>query len=210
MSQQDADSAHLWLTLDIFVEKSRLGGEQIINVSRRDESFEYGSSGFLSFTLGLNWTAWSDRFRLGPAIRVLGIYSGWGENTTFEFGLLLEPMLMGEYAIPLAEKWSLLLGARLGIPVLFPRGDFANEIRRLQVDRVGVWSVPRIGWLAGISAGAKRRMTQRLWLRGDLSGQMEQIFLFATDEIIEGLAFRKNWSAHIFRVSLSVGLELEL
>jgi hypothetical protein len=193
---------------DFFLEKSRMGGEQIINVTRRDESFDYASNGFISVTTALSYP-WGKRFRLGPGIRVLGIYSGAGQDA-FEFGFLVEALLMGEVGIPLVEKWEMTLGGRLGLPVLFPRGDFGDEIRRLQVDRVGVWSLPRIGWIAGITAGAKRQMTERLWLRADLNGQLEQIFLFATDELIEGFAFRKNWSAHIVRVGLTVGLEVTL
>ncbi|WNG14834.1 hypothetical protein [Cystobacter fuscus] len=195
---------------DFFLESARLNGEQGINISRRDESFEYSSAGFVSATLWLNTSvpSVSERLRVGAGARIFGNY-GAGGGRTFGFGLLNEAFAFAEYGLPVANKTEVVFAARGGLSLLVPGQEFAAEIRRLQEQGVGVWSVPRVGWLAGPSVGARRRMTERILLRADILGQVQQQFLFATSEDIDGLRYTKNWSTLALRLGLSLGVEFD-
>ena len=197
----------LGVGLDLWGDSGQLAGEQFINNSRLDESFDWGS-------LGASGSAWllfqaRERFRAGPGLRIYGNY-GSGNNPNFIFGFLAEALFMGEYSLHAIEKFDAIFGGRVGIPVLFPGGEFQQEITRLQSEGVGVWGLPRIGWLAGLSVGTRRQMSEKLWLRADLNGQYEQLFLFLTDENVDGLRFRKSWNTHSLRVGLTLAAELAL
>jgi len=200
---------------DLFFESARMTGEQGINASRIDESFTYNSLGFVSATASLTTpvSTVSERLRIGAGVRVFGNYAAGG-GRQFGFGLLNEAFVSGEYGLPVADKMELVLGARAGLSFLVPtqtqEENLAGEIRRLQEQGVAVWSVPRVGWLAGPSVGARRRMSDRIWLRADLNGQLGQQYLFATSQEISGLRYTKNWSTLALRLGLTLGAEFAL
>jgi hypothetical protein len=196
---------------DLFLEGSRMTGEQSINTSRIDESFDYSSLGFLSATAWLNTSVptVSERLRVGAGLRIFGNY-GAGGGRQFGFGLLNEVFVNGEYGLPVADKMEVVFGARAGLSFLVPNREFAAEIRRLQEQGVSVWNVPRVGWLLGPSVGARRRMSDRIWLRADLLGQAEQQYLFATSQEISGLRYTKTWSTLALRLGLTLGAEFAL
>lgn len=197
----------LVVAADFFFEKGRLNGTQTINGSARDEGFKYGR-GFLS---GSAWLLFpeSSRFRWGPGLRILGRYSASIENQEpFELGFLTQAFVAGEFSLPLASKFDLLLGGRAGFGLLVPGGDFKAEINRLRAQGVGVWGVPRVGWLAGLNAGTRWAFSKRVALRGDLNYGLEQLFLFATHQNVDGLSFAKTWSTYTMRFGLTVGLEV--
>src|SRR6185312_17224756 len=127
---------------------------QAINESNRDESFKYGSATFLSATLSMSVPTpfAKDRARIGGAVRMFGNYSAGGDRQ-FGFGLLNQAFITGEYGLPVADKTEVVFGGRLGLSLLVPGSDFDQEIQRLQVQGVDVWSLPRLGWLGGLSAG---------------------------------------------------------
>jgi hypothetical protein len=197
--------------VDVFTESSRMNGEQAINASRRDESFDYNSSSFLSATLSLSVPApiASERARLGGGIRLFGNYTGGG-NSNFGFGMLNEAFITGEYGLPVGGYFEATFGARGGLALLFPGREFSEEINRLQDQGVDVWSVPRLGWLAGLSVGARRQMSEHILLRADLAAQYEKLFLFATSQEINGLQFNKDWSTSGIRLGLTLGIEFAL
>jgi outer membrane biosynthesis protein TonB len=198
--------------LDLFTEKASMTGNQAINESNRDESFKYGSATFLSATLSMSVPApiAKDRARIGGAVRLFGNYSAGGDRQ-FGFGLLNQAFITGEYGLPVKDdKTEVVFGGRLGLSLLVPGSDFDQEIDRLQVQGVGVWSLPRVGWLGGLSVGGRRRMSEHILLRADLSGQLEKLYLFATNEDIEGLQFKKDWSTLGLRLGLNLGIEFAL
>jgi hypothetical protein len=197
--------------LDLFTEDARMSGEQAINASRRDESFDYGSGSFLSFSLSMSVPApiASERARIGGGIRLFGNYSRGGD-VPFGFGLLNQAFITGEFGLPVARQFEALFGARGGLSLLFPGREFSAEINRLQDQGVDVWSVPRIGWLAGVSVGARRQMSEHILLRADLAAQYEKLFLFATSQEIDGLQFNKDWSTSGIRMGLTLGIEFAL
>jgi hypothetical protein len=196
---------------DVFLEGARMTGEQGINTSRRDESFDYSSAGFLSATAWLNTpvTVLSERLRVGAGLRIFGNYAAGG-GREFGFGLLNEVFISGEYGLTVADKTEVVFGGRVGMSLLIPNREFAAEIRRLQEQGVHVWSLPRVGWLAGPSFGARRQMSERIWLRADLVAQAEQQYLFSTSQELSGLVFTKNWSTLGLRVGLTLGAEFAL
>jgi hypothetical protein len=151
----------------------------------------------------------SERLRLGAGLRILGNYAAGG-GREFGFGLLNEAFISGEYGLPVADKTEVLFGARAGLSLLVPGRELEAEIRRLQEQGVSVWSVPRVGWLAGPSVGARRRMSDRIWLRAELLAQVEQLYLFATTQEISGFRFTKNWSTLGLRLGLTLGAEFAL
>jgi outer membrane biosynthesis protein TonB len=197
--------------LDLFTERARMTGQQSINDFQRDESFDYKSATFLAATLSLSIPApiLEDRARIGGGVRLFGNYSAGGDRR-FGFGLLNQAFVLGEYGLPFADKMEIMFGGRVGMSLLVPGRDFDQEIDRLQVQGVGVWSVPRVGWLAGLSAGWRRRMSEHILLRADLSGQLDKLYLFSTDETIEGLEFSKSWSTFGLRLGLTLGVEVAL
>ncbi|WP_434387623.1 hypothetical protein [Melittangium boletus] len=209
-SEPVATSSRLRLGLgpDLFVESARLNATQSINATVRDESFDYTSDGFLSATLWLSVpvSSVSERLRAGAGVRIFGNY-GAGGGRTYGFGILNELFVSGEYGLPLTEKMELVLAARVGLSVLVPGREFAQEIARLQSQGVNVWGVPRVGWLAGPSAGARRRVSERIWLRADVLAHVQQQYLFATSQEISGLQYAKNWSTLALRLGLSLGAE---
>jgi len=200
---------------DLFFESSRMTGVQGINASRIDESFDYNSLGFVSATAWLNTSvpSVSERLRVGAGLRIFGNYAAGG-GRQFGFGLLNEAFVNGEYGLPVADKMEVVFGGRAGLSFLVPNesqeANLAGEIRRLQEQGVAVWSVPRVGWLLGPSVGARRRMSDRIWLRVDLNGQIGQQYLFATSQEISGLRYTKNWSTLALRLGLNLGAEFAL
>jgi hypothetical protein len=200
---------------DLFLESSRMTGVQGINASRIDESFDYNSLGFVSATAWLNTSvpSVSERLRVGAGLRIFGNYAAGG-GRQFGFGLLNEAFVNGEYGLPVADKMEVVFGARAGLSFLVPtdsqEANLAGEIRRLQEQGVAVWSVPRVGWLLGPSVGARRRMSDRIWLRADVNGQIGQQYLFATSQEISGLRYTKNWSTLALRLGLNLGAEFAL
>lgn len=198
--------------LDLFTESSRMEGHQTINTARQDESFDYSSQSFLSATLNLSIPApISDKARMGAGLRVLGNYGSGGEgNRVFGFGLLNELFLLGEYGLPVADKTEAVFGARGGVALLVPGKEFDAEISRLREQGVSAWHVPRVGWLGGLSVGARRRLGEHVLVRGDFSGQLEKVFLFATSQDIKGLEFEKAWSTFGLRLGFTLGVEFAL
>jgi hypothetical protein len=199
------------VALDLFTEKAKMSGTQTINTSPRDESFDYGSSNFLSATLSMSVPApiAKERARIGGAVRLFGNYSADGDHP-FGFGLFNQAFITGEYGLPVANKLEAVFGGRVGLSLLIPGHEMSQEIHRLQDQGVDVWSVPRVGWLGGLSAGARRRMSDHILLRADLTGQFEKLYLFATSEDLDGLHFDKHWSTLGVRLGFTLGAEFAL
>lgn len=195
---------------DLYLESARMTGVQHIDTVRLPESFDY-SAGFLSVTAWLTTPVptVSERLRVGAGVRIFGNYAASG-GQQYGFGILNEAFVSGEYSLPAADKMEVIFAGRAGLSFLIPGLEFAETIRNLQAQGVDVWSVPRVGWLVGPSLGARRQMTDRIWLRADLLGQVGQQYLFATSQEISGFRYSKNWSTLGLRLGLSLGAEFSL
>jgi hypothetical protein len=202
----------LAISIDLFGEGSRLEGTQVIsdNTSEavRDESFDYQAANFISATAAILF-AKSPRLRVGPGWRILGPYAAGGDQA-YTFGILNEFFALAEYGLPAVEKLEVVLGGRVGASLMFPTGDFLDEIERLQADGITALSLPRLGWFVGFNGGMRRKMSDRVWLRADILAQLGRMYLFATDDVVSGLRFRKHWSTHMLRYGLTLGVELAL
>ncbi|HEX5746262.1 MAG TPA: hypothetical protein VFZ09_08455 [Archangium sp.] len=196
---------------DLFFESSQMTGSWSVNSSLTDESFDYTSLSFLSATAWLTTSTpmLNERLRLGAGLRIFGNYAAGGGNQ-FGFGVLNEAFAIGEYALPVNNKTEFLCGGRVGLSLLVPTHDFETEIRQLQEQGVSVWSGPRLGWLLGLSGGARRQMSDRIWLRADMLVQLEQQYLFDTSQEISGFRFTKTWSTLAVRLGLTLGAEFAL
>lgn len=204
---QVASVERVGVTLDLWGESSRMSGEQRINNTLLDESFDYGA-GPLAASIYVLFQPWKS-VRFGPSVRFMGNY-GEGGGNGFTFGYMIEPTVLAEWSLRAFEKFDVVLGGRVGGSVLFPGEEFATEIRRLQAQGADVWSVPRIGWVAGLNAGLRRQLAGRLYGKLDLGGQVGHQWLFSTDQIVEGLRFRKFWGNDIRRLGVTLGVEVAL
>jgi hypothetical protein len=191
------------VSFDYFGEASRMSGEQWINNFRSDESFDYHAGPAASTLYVLLHP--TERIRFGPLLRFLGDY---GER--FTFGYLGEVALYGEVSMRAFEQVDIAISARAGASLLFPGQNFSSEIRRLQSQNADVWNVPRVGWVGGLGVGARRKLAGNFYARLDLSGALGHQFLFLTDQIVDGLRFRKYWGNDIRRLQVSIGFEVTL
>jgi outer membrane biosynthesis protein TonB len=199
------------LGLDFYTENSHLSGEQIINGARRDESFDYSSDSILSATLTLSFPApiASQRTRLGVGARAFGHYGSGGERV-FGFGVLNQLFVLGEYGLPVAKDVDVLFGARGGLSLLIPGKDLSQEIQRLRDNGVDAWNVPRLGWMLGLNVGGRWHFSTHFAARGDLSAQLEKLYLFKTSQDVNVVQFDKNWSTFGLRLGLTLGIEFAL
>lgn len=207
-----------------FFEDSRVNGTRQIAVEEVDESWEYRSKGFLSGSLWFLLQL-TDRIRVGSAIDYYGTYTSMTkcdraerdctdfEPDPFEFGKLLEFYGRFEYRVPATDRVDLLLGTVFGVPILFPSGDFREEINTWQEQGASVLGLPRIGYLLGPDIGARWKYNDHLAVRGDLMVKWEQMFLFRTRQNIGSeppIAFRKTWTTGTLRYELALGVEVSL
>lgn len=188
------------------------GGRQegqltIANTSPQPETRDWGGLAFSAeaFVLYSKELKLPPTIRVGPGVRVYGELASLERR--YSYGILNDAFVMGEFSTPVFEQFALTIGARAGLSLLIPTGDFAAEIRRLQTQGVGAWSIPRIGWVAGANAGLRRKMTDRFWLRLDLNGQWQTLYLFAIDEVSDGVRYQKYWSVSALRLGLSLYAE---
>ena len=191
-----------------FFEDTDLNGLQRISVQETDQSENYRSKSFLTaqvwFLLKM-----SEKFRAGSGIAYYGTYSGATkpdedqdrddfEPDFYEFGRLIELFA------------DLLFGAVFGVPILFPGGQFKEEIERLQDQGANVLSLPRIGYMVGPDIGGRYKFNEWLSFRSDIVVTFSQLFLFATTQTIDNTAFRKRWSTRTLRYQFNLGAEINL
>jgi len=192
------------VTFDVFGEAAALNGEQWINATRTNQGFSYGTGGIGGTAAGL--FKLGDRWHLGPAFRLVGPYTAGNQN--FGFGGLGELFALGQYTLP-NVLWDIdaHFTSRAGVAVLMVGGGLLEEIERLQREGASVNAFPRVGWLVGAGLGARKPLSERLFLRLDLGVNYEGLSLFNHDETIDGLRLRKTWGTDQLRLTFSLGLE---
>ena len=206
----------LGIGVGIFTEDSDLDGEEQASVELRDESFAFSSDGFLSGSLYV-LKPWTKSFRLGGQLTYYGSYIASiapedenDETQTYEFGRLLELSARLEYILPVTDTIDVMLGGMMGIPILMPDGEFQDEIDRLKDQEVGVFDLPRVGYLLSPVIGGRWKYSDHVYFRGDLLFKWEQLFLFRTTEEVQGIPFRKTWSTSTLRSEFTLGVEVVL
>jgi hypothetical protein len=200
---------HLGMSVDLYQESSGLNGHQTLNVMESNESFDY-SAGTLAARAWL-WLPQTRSWRWGGGATWRGRYSATDDDgDAYVFGQLCEAYGHIDRGFPLPGRWRGAVAGRAGLAVLFPEGDFSDEISRLQEGGVSVWSGPRFGWLLGAAAGVRYPIGERVTFVGDLGVEAERIYLFATQDTTQSINVSKTWRNEITRVSVSLGVEVPL
>jgi hypothetical protein len=199
------------------------GQQRIATGAAQDEDQDLISDGTFSASL---WylKQLSDRMRAGGGIRYYGTYGGLpadeeartnddgSEVDPYVLGTLIEVYGQAEWILPVAEKLRIdaVLGMQLGAQVLFPGGDFDEQITALQDQGAGVLGLPRVGVLFGPQVGARWRVMERLSIRLDVGLRYNRLFLFNTEEENDGIAFKKQWDLNVLRTDVGLGVEINL
>jgi hypothetical protein len=199
------------------------GQQRIATGAPQDEDQDLISDGTFSASL---WylKQISEQLRAGAGLRYYGTYGGLPadeEARTTADGSAVDPYVLGtllevytqvEWILPVAEKLRIdaVFGMQFGAQVLFPGGDFADQIAALQEQGAGVWDVPHVGFLFGPQVGARWRVTDRLSIRLDVGLRYNKLFLFNTEEENDGIAFKKDWTLNVLRTDVGLGVEINL
>jgi len=198
----------LTLSLDTYFDRALLYHEQWIGPFHLQGSDASGNAGLFALS-GAYLQPWQHGLELGWGGTLLGSYAttrGLGE-----LGLDFEGRALAEYPLrKVVEQVDLIFGARLGLEVVVPMGDLADEINRLQTQGIGAWSAPRLGWQIGASLALRRPLIPGLAARVDLVGAWGQTWLFHIDEEHSGLRYQRYWTLDRLRLSVNAGVEFEL
>ena len=168
-------------------------------------------------------TALSETSRYGGGIRFYGGYglidNGAEENVAegeevpvYDLGTMADLYGQLEWLLPVLEgdhELDFIIGGQAGISVLFPGEGLDAEITSEQEDGASVTSLPRLGALFGPQVGVRYMiLADRLAVRVDGGVRFGRLWLFDTEEEIEGVAYQKEWHADILRYEVGLGLEL--
>jgi hypothetical protein len=209
---------HIGVGAGLFSDDGDLEGEERRDVVQEsDESLAFSSHNML---LGSIWYLRhaSEKVRWGGGLRFYGSYEivevpeedEDDEPDPFQLGKLTQFYVQAEWLIPFGEDKALILGGQAGPSVLFPDGEFQDTIDELDEQGVDVWDTPRVGFHVGPSVGARWQLDDRLSIRSDLSIRYENLYLFAIDDDVDGVAYEKSWTTSTLRYELGLGMEIEL
>jgi hypothetical protein len=216
------DGSYIGVGGGFFVENSRREGEQVEQVESTDESYDYTPDGFLNGSL---WylKAVSPRVRVGGGLHYFGGYEAVRALTedemeqdeppdipAYELGQMVTPYARAEFLVPFLDSAQLVVGAEAGMTMLFPDGDFRQEIREMKDQEISVSTGPRLGVDLGPSVGARWALDDRLALRADFSVHWQRIFLFGVDDTVDGVDYSRDWTAKILRYNLGLAMEVTL
>ena len=200
-----------------YYESSTMEGEEVVSVQERDQSFDYRNANFWSARL-IYLRPQNENIYVGAGLDFIGTYRATiveedgpdDPPERYEFGPLLEASGMAEWRIPVMDEYTVALGSSVGIAGLFPRGDFADEIRDLQDQDVRTFMIPRLGLNAGVHTAFVWHFDDRIALRTDLGVQWQNIFLFRSSQTVDDVAFKKNWRTGALRGRLGVAIQIDL
>ncbi len=201
-----------------YYESATMDGEESVSLQDSDESFDYRNANFLSARL-MYLRPYTDDIYIGVGADFIGNLRGTlldedGEPDDppehYEFGPLLEGLAAAEWRVGLTDETGLALGGQLGVGALFPRGDFADEIRGLQDQDVRTWRIPRLAGSIGASAAFLWDIDDRLAVRTDLGVQYQNIFLFRTNQTVDDVEYSKRWTTGGLRTRLGLSLQIRL
>lgn len=154
-----------------------------------------------------------DGFRVGGELRYLGEYATErddGERRKQVLGTLFELGLRGDWTTPLAERLGLGVGLRVGLAILAPGGDFADEIDRLADEGVPTSDGPRLGVSIVPTVGARYALHERIVARFDLGFGWTVLDLFDVDAGVQGIQYVRDATVSGSRFEVALGVELTL
>ncbi|QQR89402.1 MAG: hypothetical protein IPJ88_14525 [Myxococcales bacterium] len=194
-----------------FEDSGRDGSRKVAINEPLDESGDYSSANLLSINAYLLFPL-GQPTRFGFGLRYAGNYKTEpeGDDTSYSYGHMLDLYAQLEYIIDSLPLVDLILGARAGLSTLLPGGDFADEIDALQAQGVDVWSVPRLGGFIAPLVHVRLPLHENFALRGGLSFTAGRMFLFNTEQTVQGVPFAIDWQLNILRYGFTVGAEVAL
>jgi hypothetical protein len=187
-------------------------------VQESDESFSFDSHNSIVGSIWYLRQA-SENIRWGGGLRYYGNYEvlelpdeegNDDEFQPYELGQLANFYMQAEWLIPFADDMDLILGAQLGPSLLMPDGEFQQTIDELKDQGVDVWDTPRLGYHVAPQVGGRWVVDDRLAFRGDLGVRYENLFLFAVDDNVEGVAYEKSWTSSVLRYEFGLAMEVKL
>ena len=213
----------LGVSSGLYLEDGRLHAKQKMgDQEEQDQSYDFRPDNFLSGSLWFLLQL-SPRLRVGSDLEYMGTYASLTRPTEqqrqqpnfeprrFEFGRLLEFYGRFEFLVPALPNVDLILGAAVGMPFLFPRGDLKNDIEDLQDRGAAVWKVPRTGYLVGPMLSGRWKYDEHLYLRSDLQMKWEQIFVYRTSGgLDDGTSFTRRWTTGSLRYQVNFAIEVLL
>lgn len=216
------DGGYIGLSTGLFFENSRLEGREVRGVDSSDQSYDYSPDGHFNGQL-VYLNALAPNARVGGGISYFGSYEadqipGEDQNqddvTTVEYGQLLNLFGRAEWMIPFLDRFHFILAAQVGVNLLFPDGsrdgDLRREIRDMKDDEISVFGGPRLGVDLAPILGFRWTIDDRLALRADFGIHWQRLFLLNVSDTVNGVDFRRNWTAKILRYNIGVGLEFGL
>jgi hypothetical protein len=197
----------LGFAMDVYTERSTMGGRRIIDVAEMDESFSY-SAGPLALRTW-TWFPWTEDLRWGLGVNYRN-YMADGDDINYKFGQLFDLNGQLEVNLPDYKKWDFSAEARAGMSVLVPTGDFDREIRSLKADGIDVMSGPRLGWQFGAAALCRYPFNDQWRAVGGLSFELGRLYLFRTKQTVDNIRLDREWTNEMQRLSFTLGMEVSL
>jgi hypothetical protein len=152
-------------------------------------------------------------FRLGGEFRYLGSYVtelSDGDAQRQEMGTLIEFGFRGDWTAIIVHDFGVVVGLRFDMAMLFPGGDFADEIERLKDEGVPTSSGPRLGLALLPSVGARYALHERFNVRFDVGLGWSYLDLLSIDAGVQGIQYVRDTSISSRRFEVSLGVEIVL
>ena len=221
-SATSVDGNYVGVGLGLFAENSRREGKLTKQVETTDESWDYNADDFLNGSLWFMHGLGSN-IRVGGGLHYFGNYEAMRHKTkeerqsdekvkirAYELGQMVTPFARGEWLIPVFQKVRLVLGAEAGVSVLFPDGDFRQQLREMKDQKVSVPTTPRLGVDLAPIVGARWALDGRVAFRADFSVHWQRLYLMSLDQKVEGVTYKRNWTAKILRYNVGLTMEVAL
>lgn len=184
---------------------------------RGDESAPLDSRGIYNlqaWVLVPLWKqGWKKHLRGGGGLAWYSRYTltEGGEDASFEAGNLLQLYAQTEYLVErVVQSVDAVFGLRGGPLLLFASGDLQRDLDDLSDRGYSIWPTPRLGVFVAPHAGARYPLTPRVRLRGDVSLQLERLWLVRASARDGSITSEQRASLATTRSQLLVGLELSL
>jgi hypothetical protein len=146
--------------------------------------------------------AWYDNYSVVPV----------GEdqdNEPEQYGNMFQVYAEGDWLVPLAGKFDLMLGARLGVLTLFQSRDLEREVDEQAFLGFSVYpKLPRMGLFIGPHVGALWSFTERVGLRADFGVQFASLQLYSGSAEYEGRSFERSATLSTTRKQVLLGLQV--
>lgn len=121
-------------------------------------------------------------FRLGGAFSYAGLQrykliDSGNNKRTFGQRLILDFLMEG--TVPVGQKVDLLIGGRLGLPILIPGGEFKEAVSVAMRQRYSTHGGPRFGLRVGLDFDVRYKISEVFALRAGVGYVYNHVFLLS-------------------------------